>query len=166
MRLLTLEEQFIHELQELLDFERQLSHQIPAICRSLEELPIEFLRSYLSRKYDQVEALEEILKSLNRDINALPARDSSFAIELDAIISVFNTACGANHSPVIGALQEITEILWNRYKQIASHARILGLKDAEDLLESAYVGEANFSIALTDFEFHHAGAQFENASGG
>jgi hypothetical protein len=63
-------------------------------------------------------------------------------------------------------MQEIAELLRNRYKQVASHARVLGLADAEDLLGSAHAGEANFSIALTKFEFHHAGARLEKAVSG
>jgi ferritin-like metal-binding protein YciE len=160
MHLLTLEEQFVRELQEVLEVERQLIKKIPSIYTSLEGLPIEFLRGYLAKKCDQVESLEEILRSINRDSAGAPPHDSSFSLEMDSLIQ----DGGANDSATIGAIEEIADLLRLQYKKLADHARILGLPDAEDLLDAAHVSEANTSIALTRFEFHHAAAEFETFS--
>ncbi len=160
MNSLTLEEQFVRELQELLRIERRLSPQIASAAHLLDELPSGSLGSCLLRKHHQIEALEEILKSMNRDIAGYASLDSEFSAEVEPIISIEWT----DRDSAVAAMQEAAELLSHQYKQLATHARILALTDAEDLLHSAHVGEAQLSVAMTNFEFHVVRRRCEKAA--
>jgi hypothetical protein len=160
MPLLTLDEQFVRELHEILAIERLLIGKIPLIRESVSGLSIEFLRCYLGRKYDQAEGIEEILRLLNSDIAGAPSHESSLAADIKSLIR----DCEANHSAAISALEDIAELLRAQYKKVGDHARILGMAVAEELLDQAHLAEANTCIALTHYEFHHAAPECERFS--
>jgi ferritin-like metal-binding protein YciE len=137
-----LEELFEHELKDTLDAERQLLKALPKLAKAAtsEELSAAF-EEHKAQTEEQVERLETIFKSLGKaargkhcpGMEGLITEGSSLIEEEEPGVTL--------DAALIGAAQKAEHYEIAAYGTLATYARLLGMDEAVELLETTLAEE-------------------------
>jgi ferritin-like metal-binding protein YciE len=150
MSVTNLEELFVHELRDVLDAERQLVKALPKLAKSAtsEELRAAF-EEHASVTEEHVGRLETIFKSLDKAARGKHcAGMEGLVTEGDELMKEEEPSVALD-AALICAAQKAEHYEIAAYGSLATYAKLLGMDDAVELLETTLAEEKETDEKLT-----------------
>jgi ferritin-like metal-binding protein YciE len=150
MSVTNLEELFVHELRDMLDAERQLVKALPKLAKSAtsDELKAAF-EEHASVTEEHVGRLETIFKSLDKAARGKHcAGMEGLVTEGDELMKEEEPSVALD-AALICAAQKAEHYEIAAYGSLATYAKLLGMDDAVELLETTLAEEKETDEKLT-----------------
>jgi ferritin-like metal-binding protein YciE len=150
MSVTNLEELFVHELRDTLDAERQLLKALPKMAKAAtsEELKAAF-EEHLSVTEEQVGRLETIFKKLDKAARGKHCPGMEGLVTEGAELIEEEEPSVALDAALICAAQKVEHYEIAAYGSLATYAKLLGMDDAVELLETTLAEEKETDEKLT-----------------
>jgi ferritin-like metal-binding protein YciE len=150
MSITNLDELFVHELRDTLDAERQLLKALPKMAKAAtnDELRAAF-EEHLSVTEEQVGRLETIFNSLDKAARGkhCPGMEG-IVVEGEELIKEEEPSVALD-AALICAAQKVEHYEIAAYGCLSSYAKLLGMDDAVELLETTLAEEKETDEKLT-----------------
>jgi ferritin-like metal-binding protein YciE len=147
----SLEDAFVHELQDLLSAEQQLVKALPKMAKkaSTPELR-EAFEEHATMTENQVERLKQVFESLGRNSKAEKCEGMSGIIkEGESLMSSKNAEPEVLDAELIAAAQKVEHYEIASYGTVCEWAEQLGFNEAHDLLGQTLAEEKETDAKLT-----------------
>jgi ferritin-like metal-binding protein YciE len=150
MSVTNLEELFVHELKDILDAERQLTKALPKMAKGAEseELAAAF-EEHLSITEEQVGRLETIFESLDKAARGKHCAGMEGLVKEGSELLKEEEAGPALDAALICAAQKVEHYEIAAYGSLVEWAKLLGMDDAVELLETTLAEEKEADEKLT-----------------
>ena len=142
MSITNLEELFVHELNEILDAERQLLESLPKMARAAtsEDLKAAF-KEHKSVSEKQIGRLETIFERLDKAPGGKKCVGMQGLVEEGSALIKEEEPGAPLDAALICAAQKVEHYEMASYGSLAAYARLLGMEDAVELLETTLYEE-------------------------
>jgi ferritin-like metal-binding protein YciE len=150
MAITNLEEVFVHELRDILDAERKILKALPKMAKAAEsdELRAAF-DEHRSVTEDQVDRLEIIFESLDKAARGKHCLGmEGLLAEGDELVAEEEPGAPLDAS-LICAAQKVEHYEIASYGSLVEYAKLLGMDDAVELLETTLAEEKETDENLT-----------------
>jgi ferritin-like metal-binding protein YciE len=150
MSITNLEELFEHELRDVLDAERQLVKALPKLAKAAtsEELRAAF-EEHLAVTEEQVGRLETIFKSLDKAARGKHCPGMEGLVTEGSELIKEEEPSVALDAALICAAQKVEHYEMAAYGSLATYAKLLGMEEAVELLETTLAEEKETDEKLT-----------------
>jgi ferritin-like metal-binding protein YciE len=150
MSITNLEEVFVHELKDILDAERQLVKALPKMAKaaSSEELQAAF-EEHKSVTEEHVGRLETIFQSLDKAARGKKCAGMEGLVEEGSELIKEEEPGAPLDAALICAAQKVEHYEIASYGSLIAYAKLLGMDDAVDLLETTLAEEKETDEKLT-----------------
>jgi ferritin-like metal-binding protein YciE len=150
MRLDTLQDLLINQLQEIYNAEIQLAENLPKIAYTASSPDLkQAFKSYQLTTQNQITRLSEVFKKLGIDHNHHQCKGMQGLINEENQIINFDGNPSIKDSALITAAQKIEQYEITNYSAARTYARELGYDDIADLLQDTLDEECNADKQLT-----------------
>jgi len=145
-----LQDLFYHDLRDTLDAERQLTKALPKLAKAAEseELRAAF-EEHLAVTEEQIARLEKIFQSLDKAARGKHCPGMEGLLQEGSELVKEEEPSAALDAALIGAAQKAEHYEIAAYGTLATYARILGMEEAVDLLETTLAEEKETDEKLT-----------------
>lgn len=150
MAITNLEEVFVHELRDILDAERQILKALPKLAKAAEsdELRTAF-EEHRSVTEDQIGRLETIFESLDKAARGKHCLGmEGLLAEGDELVAEEDPGAPLD-AALICAAQKVEHYEIAAYGSLFEYAKLLGMDDAVQLLETTLAEEKETDEKLT-----------------
>lgn len=145
-----LQDLFIHELRDTLDAERQLTKALPKLAKAAESEQLRAaFEEHLAVTEEQITRLEKIFESLDKAARGKHCAGMEGLITEGSDLVKEEDPSPARDAALIGAAQKAEHYEIAAYGTLATYARILGMDDAVELLETTLAEEKETDEKLT-----------------
>jgi ferritin-like metal-binding protein YciE len=150
MSITNLEELFVHELKDVLDAERQILKALPKMIKAAtsEELQAA-LEEHQGVTETQVERLETIFDSLGKAARGKHCVGMEGLLEEGSELIKEEEPSAALDAAMICAAQKVEHYEMAAYGSLATYAKLLGMDEAADLLETTLEEEKEADAKLS-----------------
>ncbi len=151
MKLTTLEDLFVRELNELYDAENRILKALPAMAKAVSraELRRAFEDHYKESK-SQVDRLDRIFKALNEDPSKFKCEPIAAIVEQgESLMSEKASDAAVVDAALITIAQKVEHYEIAAYGCVRTHARLLGYERIAELLEVTLKEEESADQKLT-----------------
>jgi ferritin-like metal-binding protein YciE len=150
MSITNLEEVFVHELRDILDAERQLVKALPKMAKaaSSEDLQAAF-QEHKSVTEEQIGRLETIFESLDKAARGKKCVGMEGLVEEGRELIQEEEAGPPLDAALICAAQKVEHYEMASYGSLVAYAKLLGMDDAVELLETTLAEEKETDEKLT-----------------
>jgi ferritin-like metal-binding protein YciE len=151
MSIENLQDLFVHELRDVLDAERQLLKALPKLAKAAESAELKAaLEEHTSVTDEQIGRIETIFKSLDMaargkhcvGMEGLVAEGAELIKEEEPGVQL--------DAALICAAQKAEHYEIAAYGSLVSYAKLLGMEEAADLLETSLAEEKQTDETLTN----------------
>jgi ferritin-like metal-binding protein YciE len=150
MNLQTIDDVFMHELEDLLSAERQLVDALPKMAQAASEPKLrQAFEEHLGETRDHVSRLEEILSQLGRRPSGEECKAMKGMIAEGEKVVQSTGDPAAKDAALIAAAQRVEHYEIAGYGTARTFADQLGHGDAKDMLEQTLDEESNADKLLT-----------------
>jgi ferritin-like metal-binding protein YciE len=151
MAITNLEELFVHELKDVLDAERQITKALPKLAKAAEsdELRAAF-EEHLEVTEAQIERLETIFKSLDKAARGKHCAGMEGLIKEGDELLKEEEPSTAVDAAMICAAQKVEHYEIAAYGCLVEYAKLLGMDDAVELLETTLSEEKDTDEKLSE----------------
>lgn len=141
----------MEELKDLYSAEKQLVKALPKMAQAAEDIQLkDALLSHLEETKGQVTRLEEVFRDLGKTPKAVTCKAMKGLIEEGEEAVEKTEKCPARDAAIIGAAQRVEHYEISAYGTAHTHAMVLGLQRAEDLLQQTLDEEKEADNKLND----------------
>jgi len=150
MKLESLQDLLVHELQDLLSAEEQLSEALPLMAKaaSTPELKAAF-EQHLTETQNQISRLQEVFSLLSKPAKSKKCKGMAGLIEEGNEMMKTDAESAVMDAGLISAAQRIEHYEIAGYGTARTYARLLGMTEAARLLEQTLDEEGNTDQKLT-----------------
>jgi ferritin-like metal-binding protein YciE len=151
MAITNLEDLFVHELKDVLDAERQILKALPKMAKAVEseELQAAF-EEHLEVTEAQVERLETIFESLDKAARGTHCPGMEGIIEEGNKLVKEEEPGPALDAALICGAQKVEHYEIAAYGCLVEYAKLLGMDEAVELLETTLAEEKETDQKLTE----------------
>ena len=145
-----LQDLFYHDLRDTLDAERQLTKALPKLAKAAEseELRAAF-EEHLVVTEEQIARLETIFQSLDKAARGKHCAGMEGLITEGSDLIKEEDPSPTRDAALIGAAQKAEHYEIAAYGTMATYARLLGMEEAAELLETTLAEEKETDEKLT-----------------
>jgi ferritin-like metal-binding protein YciE len=150
MSINNLEDLFLHELKDVLDAERQITKALPKLAKGAEseELKAAF-EEHLSVTEEQIGRLETIFESLDKAARGKHCDGMAGLVEEGSKMLEEEEKGPARDAALIAGAQKVEHYEIAAYGTLVEWAKLLGMDDAVELLETTLAEEKETDEKLT-----------------
>jgi ferritin-like metal-binding protein YciE len=150
MSITNLEELFEHELRDVLDAERQLLKALPKMAKAAESEALQAaFEEHRGVTEEHVGRLETVFKSLDKTARGKHCTGMAGLVEEGSELIKDEEASAALDAALICAAQKVEHYEIAAYGSLATYAKLLGMDDAAELLETTLAEEKETDEKLT-----------------
>jgi ferritin-like metal-binding protein YciE len=151
MSIESLHDLFLHELKDIYDAEKRLLKALPKMSKaaSSEELQAAFTE-HLAQTEGQVDRLERVFALLDKPARGKKCMGMEGLIEEGSSLMEEDAQPAVMDAGLIAAAQKVEHYEIASYGTLATYAKILGLNEAEQLLEETLAEEKETDEKLTE----------------
>jgi ferritin-like metal-binding protein YciE len=154
MKLKSLEELYISELQDLYSAENQIVKALPKIIKAVSSSQLQGgLEDHLGQTREHVKRLEQILRKLDRSAKGKKCKGMAGLLEEGSELLKEDADQRVVDAALIGAAQRVEHYEIAAYGTAKTFARYLGHSDAEALLNETLEEEKQADQKLSDIAF-------------
>jgi ferritin-like metal-binding protein YciE len=150
MAVKNLQELFVHELKDVLDAERQITKALPKMAKAAEseELAAAF-EEHLAQTEEQIERLETIFKNLDKAARGKHCPGMEGIIQEGEEMIKEEEAGPTLDAAMIAGAQKVEHYEIASYGTLVEYAKLLGMDDAVELLQTTLAEEKETDEKLT-----------------
>ena len=167
MKLETLEDVLVDELQDIYHAEKQITKALPKMAKAANSEDLRnALQQHLEQTRHQIERLERVFESMGRRVKAKACRAMQGLIEEnDEVLEAVKKSPAAD-AAIICAAQKIEHYEIASYGSARTHARQLGLHQQAQMLQETLDEEGQADERLTQIAESHANVHAAEAGEG
>lgn len=151
MKLMTLQDLYVSELKDLYSAEHQLLKALPKMAKAASNPQLaEAFTDHLEETKGQVERLETIFKKLDLSPKGKTCKAMQGLLEEGKEVLEEDAEPGVKDAALIAAAQRVEHYEMAGYGCVRTFARLLGDKQAADLLQETLDEEGTADKKLTD----------------
>jgi ferritin-like metal-binding protein YciE len=151
MKMESIQDLFVKELQDLYSAENQIAEALPKMAEaaSSEDLKAGF-REHLKQTQGQIKRLEQIFEQLGNSAEGDTCRGMEGLLEEGEELMDEDADPEVLDAGLIAAAQKVEHYEIASYGTVRTYARLLGMNDAVQLLEQTLSEEKETDAKLTD----------------
>lgn len=163
MKLKSLEDLLVHELEDLLSAEQQLIEALPRMSEAATDSQLKAaLNKHLGETKTHVTRLKKAFKAMGKEAKAVTCKGMEGLIKEGDEVAKDATDPATRDAGLIGAAQRVEHYEIAAYGTARAHARQLGLQEIGDLLQTTLDEEGAADKKLT--QLAEGRATFEGAN--